>query len=323
MLCQVAKTVTRLYFVVFVWYNCNMKIDRLIGIITILLQNDKVTAPELAERFEVSRRTISRDIDDICKAGIPVVSTQGYGGGISIESGYKLDKAIFTKEQLQAILYGLQGIDSVSSSPYALTVAERLSSKNNQIIADNVIIIDLASHYKDTLTKKIELIKNAISDKYIIVFDYYSSKGENQYNVEPYRIVFMWSSWYVFGYCLQKKEFRLFKLNRLWNLTKTDDSFEIKDIQPQALNFGNFLNEGNFILKAIFNESEKFRIIEEYGIDSFKVLDSGQIIFEWCFTNYDNMLHWVLSFGDKITVMSPKELINDLRLQSENILKKY
>lgn len=300
-----------------------MKIDRLIGIITILLQNDKVTAPELAERFEVSRRTINRDIDDLCKAGIPVVSTQGYGGGISIESGYKLDKAIFTKEQLQAILYGLQGIDSVSPSPYAVTVAERLSSKNNQIIADNTIIIDLASHYKDTLTKKIGLIKGAIADKRVIAFDYYSSKGENQYSVEPYRIVFKWSSWYVFGYCIEKNEFRLFKLNRLWNLTKTENTFDIKDVPPQALNFGNFLAESNFVLKAIFNESEKYRIIEEYGVDSFKVSDGGQILFERGFANYDNMLQWVLSFGDKVTVLSPKELISDLRLQSENILKKY
>ena len=300
-----------------------MKIDRLIGIITILLQNDKVTAPELAERFEVSRRTINRDIDDICKAGIPIVSMQGYGGGISIESGYKLDKAVFTKEQLQAILYGLQGIDSISSSPYAVTIAERLSSKNNQIIADNTIIIDLDSHYKDTLIKKLELIKKAVSDKRVIVFDYFSSKGENQYSVEPYRIVFKWSSWYVFGYCIEKNEFRLFKLNRLWNLTKTENTFDIKDIPPQALNFGNFLTESNFILKAIFNESEKYRIIEEYGIDSYKVLDSGQIIFEWCFANYDIMLRWVLSFGDKVTVLSPKELISDLRLHSENILNKY
>lgn len=320
---MVVKTVTRLYFVVFVWYNCIMKIDRLIGIITILLQNDKITAPELAERFEVSRRTINRDIDDICKAGIPIVCMQGYGGGISIESGYKLDKAVFTKEQLQAILYGLQGIDSVSASPYAVTIAERLSSKNNQIIADNTIIIDLASFYKDTLTKKIELIKSAILDKCIIAFDYYSSKGENQFSAEPYRIIFKWSSWYVFGYCLQKKEFRLFKLNRLWNMTKTDKTFGEREIPPQALNFGNFLNESNFILKAIFNESEKFRIIEEYGIDSFKVSNSGQIIFEWSFANYDNMLRWVLSFGDKVTVLSPKELIDDLCLQSKNILKKY
>ena len=93
-----------------------MKIDRLIGIITILLQKDKVTAPELARRFEVSRRTINRDIEDICKAGIPIVTTQGNGGGISISDSYKIDKTLFTHDELQAVFSGLQGIDSVSGA---------------------------------------------------------------------------------------------------------------------------------------------------------------------------------------------------------------
>ena len=88
-----------------------MKIDRLIGIITILLQQDKITAPELAERFEVSRRTINRDIEDICKAGIPLITTQGYGGGISIDDRYKIDRSFFTDEELQTIFTGLKGID--------------------------------------------------------------------------------------------------------------------------------------------------------------------------------------------------------------------
>lgn len=300
-----------------------MKIDRLIGIITILLQNDKVTAPELAERFEVSRRTINRDIEDICKAGIPIVSLPGYGGGLCIEYGYKLDKTIFNKEQLQAIFCGLQGVDSISALSYVTTIAERLSSKNNHINVDNTIIIDLASHYKDSLTPKIEIIKTAISDRRIIEFDYYSSKGEYTYLVEPYKVIFKWSSWYVFGYGLECKEFRLFKLNRLWNLNKLDTEFVVKDIPDSALQFDKFLNESNFVLQAVFDISEKFRIIEEYGIDSFKVMDNGKLYFEWAFANYDNMLHWVLSFGDKVTIISPKELINDIRLQLDNISKKY
>ena len=61
-----------------------MKIDRLIGILSILLQKETVTAPALAEQFEVSRRTISRDIDTLCQAGIPIVTRQGVNGGISI-----------------------------------------------------------------------------------------------------------------------------------------------------------------------------------------------------------------------------------------------
>ncbi len=95
-----------------------MKIDRLIGIITILLQKERATIPQLAERFEVSCRTIQRDIDAIGQAGIPIVSRQGYGGGLSIADGYKLDKTILTKKELQAILTGIRSIDSISKTTY-------------------------------------------------------------------------------------------------------------------------------------------------------------------------------------------------------------
>ena len=95
-----------------------MKIDRLIGILSILLQEDKTTAPELAERFEVSRRTINRDIEDLCKAGIPIRTVQGTGGGISIMDGYRMDRTILTSKDMQMILAGLRSLDSVSGIDY-------------------------------------------------------------------------------------------------------------------------------------------------------------------------------------------------------------
>ena len=90
-----------------------MKIDRLIGILSILLQEEKTTAPELAERFEVSRRTINRDIEDLCKAGIPIKTAQGTGGGISIMDGYRMDRTILSSKDMQMILAGLRSLDSV------------------------------------------------------------------------------------------------------------------------------------------------------------------------------------------------------------------
>ena len=93
-----------------------MKIDRLIGILSILLQQERVTAPYLAERFEVSRRTINRDIEDLCKAGIPLVTAQGANGGISIMEGYRLNRTLLTSSDMQAILAGLRSLDSVSGT---------------------------------------------------------------------------------------------------------------------------------------------------------------------------------------------------------------
>ena len=105
-----------------------MKIDRLIGILSILLQEEKVTAPELAEKFEVSRRTINRDIEDLCKAGIPVVTSQGTGGGISIMDGYKLDRTILSSKDMQMIPAGLRSLDSVSGSRYYGQLMEKLKA---------------------------------------------------------------------------------------------------------------------------------------------------------------------------------------------------
>lgn len=110
-----------------------MKIDRLIGILTILMQKEKVTAPYLAEKFEVSRRTINRDIEDMCKAGIPIVTLQGKNGGISIMEGYQIDKTLLTNDDMDSILSALKGLDSVSNTNKYKLLIEKLSAGNKKI----------------------------------------------------------------------------------------------------------------------------------------------------------------------------------------------
>ena len=111
-----------------------MKLDRLIGILSVLLQQEKITAPELAERFEVSRRTINRDIEDLCKAGIPVLTTQGAGGGICIMEGYRMDRTILTSKDMQMILAGLRSLDSVSGSRYYGQLMEKLQAGSSDFV---------------------------------------------------------------------------------------------------------------------------------------------------------------------------------------------
>ncbi len=168
-----------------------MKIDRLLGIITILLQHDKVTAPELAKRFEVSRRTIHRDIDDICKAGIPIITYQGGAGGISIAEGYKLDKSVLSVDELQNIITGLKSLGSVSDTLRIEKLISKLTPKSEAVVAiKDSILIDLSSHYKSSLSEKISLIKSAINQNKLVSFDYYSEKGLSNRTIEPYLIVF-------------------------------------------------------------------------------------------------------------------------------------
>ncbi|HCX63338.1 MAG TPA: DNA-binding transcriptional regulator, partial [Clostridiales bacterium] len=182
-----------------------MKIDRLLGIITILLQCDKTTAPELAKRFEVSRRTIYRDIDDICKAGIPIITVQGGDGGISISDGYKLDKSVLTVDELQSIITGLKSLGSVSDTTRIERLINKLSPESEAVVSmKESILIDLSSHYKSSLSEKITMLKTAISENKLVSFDYYSEKGQTNRTIEPYFLTFKWTAWYVFGYCRDK-----------------------------------------------------------------------------------------------------------------------
>lgn len=300
-----------------------MKIDRLLGIITILSQKEKVTAPELALRFEVSRRTINRDIEDICKAGIPIVTKQGSNGGIYIQDGYKLDTSLLKSDDLINIIAGLKGLGSVSKASNIEMLIEKLAPQNSGMISlANNIIIDLASYYKSSLSDKIDIIKTAITNSTLIRFTYYSKKGEDIRIIEPYIITFKWTSWYVFGYCTQKEDFRMFKLNRLWDLEVIDESFDKRVIPETRTDFDtHFTDENKF--QVLFDSSVKYQLVEEYGKDCFEVLDDGHLLYSGSYTNHDFIVKWLLGFGDKATVIGPDDLVDDIKAQARKILGNY
>ena len=155
-----------------------MKIDRLIGILSVLLQKDQVTAPQLAEQFEVSRRTISRDIEDLCKAGIPIMTMQGTGGGIRIMDGYRMDRTLLTSRDMKMILAGLRSLDSISGSTYYSQLMEKIQSGSSRFVSGrDAILIDLSSWYRESLTPKIDLIQTAIENSHLISFRYYAPAG--------------------------------------------------------------------------------------------------------------------------------------------------
>ena len=175
-----------------------MKMERLIGILSILLQRERITAPELAEQFEVSRRTIQRDIESLCRAGIPIATAQGAGGGISIMEGYRVDRTVLTAPEMQAILAGLRSLDSVSGTRRYAQLMDKLSAGAGRLVPGGAhMLIDLSSWYKTSLPPKIELIQSAIEQHRTICFRYFSPKEESVRMVEPYYLVFHWSTWYV------------------------------------------------------------------------------------------------------------------------------
>lgn len=227
-----------------------MKIDRLIGILSVLLKQDRVTAPELAEKFEVSRRTINRDIEDLCRAGIPVVTTQGVGGGIRIMDGYKMDKTLLTSKDMQMILAGLRSLDSVSQAALQPFV-EKGTGGTGFVSGRGSILIDLSSWYKDSLAPKIETIQTAAAEKVKLSFTYYAPGGTGSRVIEPYYLVFRWSSWYVWGWCEKREDFRLFKLNRMTQVRALPERFSGRKVPLPDLSTEHIF-PGGIRVKALF-----------------------------------------------------------------------
>ena len=284
-----------------------MKMERLIGILSILLQREKVTAPELAEQFEVSRRTIQRDIESLCRAGIPISTAQGAGGGISIMEGYRVDRTVLTGPEMGAILAGLRSLDSVSGTRRYAKLMEKLSAGTGGLVPGGAhMLIDLSSWYKTSLPPKIELLQGAIEQHRAIRFSYFSPKGESVRTVEPCYLVFHWSTWYVWGWCRMRKDFRLFKLNRMTELA-TGEPFVPRSAPLPALE-----PERVFPVKyqvtVLFDPACRWRLVEEYGADRFMVETDGKLRFTGGFPDADSVLSWVLTFGDKAELLEPEEL---------------
>ena len=300
-----------------------MKIDRLIGILSILLQKDMVTAPELAEHFEVSRRTINRDIEALLKAGIPIQTLQGSGGGISIMNGYRMDRTLLTSKDMQMILAGLRSLDSVSGSGYYGQLMEKIQTGSSELISGrDSVLIDLSSWYKTSLAPKISTIQDAIENRHILDFYYYAPSGESERSIEPYYVVFKWTSWYVYGWCLKRKDYRLFKLNRMDKVRETGESFVCRNAPVPELS-SDLVYPRNIILKALFDPDMKWRLVEEFGPDCYEVQKDGRLLLVRDYSDMENLTMWMLTFGDKVEVLDPPELRDNLKNMAESMIKIY
>lgn len=300
-----------------------MKIERLIGIVSLLMQNKKITATQLAEKFEVSYRTILRDIESINLAGIPIVTMQGKGGGISIMDGFKIDGTIFSSQEMQSILTGLKSLDSISNTNYYRQLMEKLSlSETNILNTKNHIIIDLSSWDKSAVSSKIELIKSAIENSEKIAFKYYSQNGDSERVIEPYHLIFQWSNWYVWGYCNLRNDFRMFKLTRLIDLKLTGEKCEMRDIPEYVCNKMPYSkDEVESIVK--FDKSVKWRIIDDFGVEALKFNEEGNILININWSDIKSFYNYILTFGDKAEIISPEEYRQEFISIIKNISRNY
>lgn len=223
---------------------------------------------------------------------------------------------------MRAVLAGLSGLDSVAQDKKYRRLMEKFSPRTSAAFEQQHIAIDLSSHYKSSLAPKIGALQGAIDTSHTVTFTYCSRSGERQVLLDPYLVVFHWESWYAFGRDCESDDFRLFKLNRLWALEITQQSFVPQQIPSAALSFDNcFTDEIQVVV--LFSPGVKYRLVDEYGIDSFTVLSDGRLRFSCSFTNEDYLLEWLLGFGENAELIQPQALRAQLCDRLQKALGRY
>lgn len=300
-----------------------MKLNRLIGIISILLQKDKVTMTELAEKFEVSYRTVIRDIEAINMAGIPIAADRGKGGGVYIMSNYKIDRTVLSSEEMRFILTGLQSLDSVSGTNSYKRLMEKLSLKGAEISkSGDTVIIDLSGWDKTGLSVKIDTIKEAMDGGRTISFDYYAPNGNTSREIEPYHLIFQWSGWYVWGYCLLRNDYRMFKLSRLADLKLTERRREKRNV-PEYTGEKFYHTPGEIKATVKFYNSVKWRLADEFENQRLNNEADEYITITLTWSDTESFYQYISSFGDKAEIISPKEYREEYKKLVKNIYDKY
>ena len=308
-----------------------MKTDRLVSIIMMLLDKERVSAQELADRFEVSPRTIYRDIETINMAGIPVRSTPGVGGGFEIMQEYKLDKNVFSAADLSAILMGLS---SLSGMVRGNELVNALAKVRRFIPADrakeielraNQIYIDLSPWMGNrNIQPYLELVKTALQESRLLSFEYADRFGNKTVRtVEPYQIVLKGSHWYFQGYCRKREDFRLFRLSRISNLQMTRATFSPRDYQKPVLDFGDILKTMQTTIKLRVQKSAMDRLLDFCTCEHAVPDGEEHYIVNFPFIENEYYYDILISFGDQCECLEPLYVRAEMKRRIQNMAVLY
>lgn len=296
-----------------------MRDSRLFRILYYVLEKGKVTANELSEKFEVSVRTIYRDIDVISSAGIPIYATQGKGGGIEIADDFVLKKSLLSEKEQEQILVALKGLEGINKQ-YENELLTKLSAffkiKNTNWIEVDFTNWQRGNEYDELFND----IKLAIINKNIIRFTYFSSnEKETSREVKPIRLLFKGWDWYVYTFCLLRNEFRYFKLSRIRDLKILDENFE--DSYEDVVLIKEMEYKDTVRVKLKFDRKVAFRVYDEMG--DIKEDEEGNLYAEIELPNDYNLYNYIFSFGESVEVLEPIEIRNKIRDMINKMSKIY
>lgn len=297
-----------------------MQIHRMLEIVTLLMGGRALTAGALADRFEVSARTIYRDVEALSAAGIPVYMTKGRGGGIRLTPGFALGKALLTEDERANVLASLKALGSVAPGEADGTL-KKLGALFGAAAADWIEVDFTAWGDPPGVAEAFSKLKAAILGRRVIRFDYSSGKGETaSRTVEPLKLCFKGRAWYAYGFCRDRQDFRLFKLSRMRNLVQTEQAFS-RECPPGAL--ASLPREWGEAAEVSIRlpAAQAFRVYDEFG--RCEPLPDGSFLVRARLTRGEGLFQYVLSFGEHAEVVEPPDVRSEIAEKLKRILSRY
>lgn len=301
-----------------------MQIERLIQMVFYIVSHGHVTAKELSDFFNVSTRTIYRDINTLTIAGIQILSTKGTGGGISLMDGYALDKSLLSKEEQQRIYQGLKILQAAKYPDTEMTL-NKIGAVFRSAMEPQWLDVDFSYWGSDEKEKiKISELQYAILNKHVITFHYFNSELKKSTRViEPLRLIFKSHAWYIVGYCRYNDEFRTFRLSRIKQLKVVPELFE--RTLPADYSMTGECRKVYSIpdLKLKFSPEIAHRLYDEFQEHQVRLCEDGYYYVTVQYELNNWTFHYLLSFGKYVEIIEPEEARVMLKERAADIVKIY
>ena len=309
-----------------------MQIYRLFEIVYVLMNEKVVTAKTLAQRFEVSQRTIYRDIEALGMAGVPVYTEKGNGGGISLLPDFILNKSLLNEKEQQEILIALQGLSKVKNFE-----TDKVLNKLSAVFQKNTagwLDIDFSFWAKDIPSDLFNNLKTAILERRITEFDYYSSYGKKtreitHRKIEPIQLSYKAGIWYIKGFCLGRQDLRTFKLARISKLKITNVNFSERDlsnIKPPVMYDGNYIDEKQkspIKIKFKMTKEMSERVYEDFNPEWYKKQKDGSFIITVAWPEDEWVYGTLLSYGENLEVLEPEHIRENIKKKVKKLYGNY
>lgn len=305
-----------------------MKVNRLFNLTIYLLNNGKTSAQALANRFQVSKRTIQRDIDTLSASGVPIVADIGLNGGYYILENYKLNNKMMDKKDYTHVITALKGLSSAFNNQKIDDTLEKFINVNQTGKTEEHIFLDLAVLKEDEkISNDLQILNQSIIEKKKMSFHYTNATGKvSLREVEPIAVTYKWYAWYLFAYCAEKADYRLFKIVRMSQLEMLEETIEIQHNSTQKLLDDFFSQDGyQYLMIKLFCKAEAKVLAMEYlNGKIISELENGDVYLEIKVVENERLwFSFLLGFGDLIKVIEPSEVVSRIKETAAKIIKQY